>query len=143
VRARAMADRSATPGNQRSLQATSAGLAIPAAVSFASFAQLILVEAGLPQFAAHIPPSWPLAGLSVSAAISFAPLSQRVLVFTGTPQFLALPSSYSDASRSDLDRLGEGRNRKYEESRCRCGAERIFAHCFQHSLILQLLCAGE
>jgi hypothetical protein len=61
-------------GNQRPLQLTSAGLAIPAAVSFASFAQLILVETGLPQFAAHIPPSWSLAGLAVSAAISFAPL---------------------------------------------------------------------
>lgn len=67
------AGHSATPVSA-TLQATSASLAIPAAVSFASFAQLILVEAGLPQFAAHIPPSWSLAGLAVSAAISFAPL---------------------------------------------------------------------
>jgi hypothetical protein len=61
-------------GNQRPLQLTSAGLAIPAAVSFASFAQLILVEAGLPQFSARIPANGSLAGLPVSAAISFAPL---------------------------------------------------------------------
>jgi hypothetical protein len=128
-------------GNQRPLQATSTGLAIPAAISFASFAQLVLVETGLPQFGAHIPTNWSLAGLAVSAAISFAPLPQRVLVFTGTPQLLALPSSTvvdSDASRSNLNGLGEGGDRKYEKSRCRCGAERIFAHCFRHSLVLQL-----
>ena len=62
-------------GNQRPLQATSTSLAIPAAVSFASFAQLVLVKAGLSQFAAHVPANWPLAGLPVSTAISFAPLS--------------------------------------------------------------------
>ena len=56
------------------LHATSTSLAIPTAISFASFAQLVLVEAGLSQFAAHIPPNWSLASLPVSAAISFAPL---------------------------------------------------------------------
>jgi hypothetical protein len=61
--------------NQRSLQAPSASLAIPAAISFASFAQLVLVEAGLSQFGARISPNWSLAGLPVSAAISFAPLA--------------------------------------------------------------------
>ena len=61
--------------NQRLLQAPSASLAIPAAVSLASFAQRVLVEASLSQFGAHIPPNWPLAGLTVSAAISFAPLA--------------------------------------------------------------------
>ena len=61
--------------NQRPLQAPSASLAIPAAISFASFAQLVLVEAGLSQFGARISPNWSLAGLPVSAAISFAPLA--------------------------------------------------------------------
>jgi hypothetical protein len=61
------------------LQAPSAGLAIPAAISFASFAQFVLVEAGLSQFGARIPPHWSLAGLPVSAAISLAPLAQHVL----------------------------------------------------------------
>ena len=36
--------------------------------------QLLFVEAGLSQFAAHVPANWSLAGLPVSAAISFAPL---------------------------------------------------------------------
>ena len=60
--------------NWRSLQATSTSLAIPAAISFASFAQLVLVETGLSQFAAHVSANRPLAGLPISAAISFAPL---------------------------------------------------------------------
>ena len=60
--------------NQRLLQAPSASLAISAAISFASFAQLVLVEAGLSQFGARISPNWSLAGLPISAAISFAPL---------------------------------------------------------------------
>ena len=60
--------------NQRPLQAPSASLAIPAAISFASFAQLVLVETGLSQFAAHVSTNRPLAGLPISAAISFAPL---------------------------------------------------------------------
>src|SRR5262245_17887314 len=63
-----------------------------ARASGALFAQLVLVEAGLSQFGAHIPPNWSLAGLTVSAAISFAPLPQHVLVFAGTPQLLALPT---------------------------------------------------
>jgi hypothetical protein len=128
------------------LQATSTSLAISAAVSFASFAQRILVETGLPQFSAHIPPNWPLAGLTVSAAISFAPLPQRVLVFAGKPQLLALPTStvvHSDASRSNFNGLGKGRDRNYKKSSCRCGAERIVAHSIQHFLILQLLCTDE
>ena len=58
----------------RPLQTTSTSLAVPTAISFASFAQLVLVEASLSQFAAHVPANWSLAGLPVSAAISFAPL---------------------------------------------------------------------
>src|SRR5882724_215092 len=133
--------------NWRPLHAPPTSLAIPTAVSFASFAQLILVEAGLSQFGAHIPPNWPLASLTVSAAISFAPLPQHVLVFAGTPQLLALPTPstvvHSDASRSNLNGLGKGRDRNYKKSSCCCGAERIVAHSFQHFLILQLLCTGE
>ena len=133
--------------NWRLLQTTSTSLAIPTAISCALFAQLVLVEAGLSQFGAHIPPNWSLAGLTVSAAISFAPLPQHVLVFAGTPQLLALPTPstvvHSDASRSNLNGLGKGRDRNYKKSSCRCGAERIVAHSFQHFLILQLLCTGE
>jgi len=47
---------------------------VAATISFAAFAQLVLVETSLPQFAAHIPPDWSLAGLPVSPAVSFAPL---------------------------------------------------------------------
>jgi hypothetical protein len=133
--------------NWRLLQTTSTSLAIPTAISCALFAQLVLVEAGLSQFGAHIPPNWSLAGLTVSAAISFAPLPQHVLVFAGTPQLLALPTPstvvHSDASRSNLNRLGKGRDRNYKKSSCHCGAERIVAHPFQHFLILQLRCTGE
>jgi hypothetical protein len=57
------------------LHAPSTSLSIPATISFALFAQSILVKAGLSQFGAHISPNWSLAGLPVSAAISFAPLS--------------------------------------------------------------------
>ena len=118
--------------NQRPLQAPSASLAIPAAISFASFAQLVLVEAGLSQFGARISQNWSLAGLPVSAAISFAPLAQHVLVFAGTPQLLAFPTPHTDASRSNLNGLGKGRDRNYKKSSCRCGAERTFSHSLQH-----------
>jgi hypothetical protein len=70
-------------GNWRALQLTSTGLAIPTAISFAAFTQLILVEACISQFGAHIPANWSPAGLPISAAISFAPLAQRVLIFAG------------------------------------------------------------
>ena len=53
--------------NQRPLQAPSASLAISAAISFASFAQLVLVEAGLSQFGARISSNWSLAGLRVQS----------------------------------------------------------------------------
>jgi hypothetical protein len=48
-----------------------ASLAVPTAIPFALFAQLIL-EASCPQFGAHIASNWPLAGFPVSAAVSFA-----------------------------------------------------------------------
>src|SRR6185369_15206707 len=112
---------------RRSLQATSTSLAIPTAISCALFAQLLLVEAGLSQFGAHIPANWSLAGLPVSAAISFAPLPERVLIFARTPQLLALPTPsavvHPDASRSNLNGLREGRDRNCKKSGCRGGAE--------------------
>jgi hypothetical protein len=52
--------------------ATSTRFPVPATISFALFAQFVLVETSLPQFAAHIPSNRFLAGLPVSAAISFA-----------------------------------------------------------------------
>jgi hypothetical protein len=109
---------------------TSTSLAIPTAISFAAFTQLILVEASISQFGAHISPNWSPAGFPISAAISFAPLSQRVLVFAGKPQLLASPTSsiYSDASRSNLNGLRKGRNWNYKKSGGRGGAERIFTH---------------
>jgi hypothetical protein len=60
------------PKYRSPILATSASLAIPTAISFALFAQPILVEASCAQFAAHIASDWPLAGFPVSAAISFA-----------------------------------------------------------------------
>jgi hypothetical protein len=66
--------KNAEPTPRRPKLATSTSLAIPATISFALFAQLILVEARLSQFPAHIPPSWSLTGFPVCAAISFAPL---------------------------------------------------------------------
>ena len=104
--------------------ATSASLAIPTAISFALFAQLIFVEASRAQFAAHITSDWSLAGFPVSAAVSFALFPQPVLVFTGTSQFLALAATttavvYSDSARTDLNRLGKGRCWNYKKSRRR------------------------
>ena len=125
------------------LQSPSASLAISAAISFASFAQLVLVEAGLSQFGARIPPNWSLAGLPVSAAISFAPLAEHVLVFAGAPQLLAFPTPQTDASRSNLNGLGKSRDRNYKKSSCHCSAERAFSHSLQHFLILELVCADE
>jgi hypothetical protein len=129
--------------DQRALHAPSASLAIPAAISLALFAQLVLVEAGLSQLAARIPPNRPLlAGLPVSAAITFAPLAQLVLAFAGTPQLLAFSTPHPDASRSNLNGLGKGRDRNDKKRRCRCGAERIFSHCLQHVLILESVCVS-
>jgi hypothetical protein len=71
--------------NESVLQAASAGFAVAATVTLALFAHPVLVETGLPQFAAHIPPNRSLAGLAVSATISFALLAQAVLVFAGEP----------------------------------------------------------
>jgi hypothetical protein len=111
------------------LQAASTRFPVPATISFALFAQLVLVETSLPQFAAHIPPNRSLAGLPVSAAVSFALLPQPVFVFAGTPQFFALPTTpaapivYADAPRSNLDRLGKGRDRNQNNGHCRCGGE--------------------
>jgi len=117
--------------------ATSTSLAIPTAISFASFAQLILIKASLSQFATDVPAHWSLAGFSVSAAISFAPLPERILVFAGSPQLLALPTSSTvvdpDAARSNLNGLGKRRDRIYKKSDCRCGAEGIL-RIPQHSL---------
>ena len=120
----------APPRNAVPLELASTSLAIPTAISFASFTQLILVEASVSQFGAHIPPNWSPAGLPISAAISLAPLAQRVLVFAGKPQLLASPTSsiHSDASRSNFNGSRKGRNRNYKKSGCRCGAECIFAH---------------
>jgi hypothetical protein len=130
------------------LQATSTRFSVPATISFALFAQLVLVETGLPQFAAHIPPNWPLAGLPVSAAVSFALLPQPVFVFAGTPQLLALstpsaaPIVYADASRSNLDRLGKGRDRHQNNGRCCRGQESKLASSLKHYYSSQLK-AGE
>ena len=52
--------------------AISTSLAVPTAIPFALFAQLILVEASCTQFAAHIASDWSLAGFPVSAAVTFA-----------------------------------------------------------------------
>ena len=121
------------------LEAASTGLTIPAAISFTLFAQPVLIEASFSQFATHIAPGWSLAGLAVSAAIPFAPLSQRILVFAGAPQFLALPASEPDASRSDLNGLGEGRNRKQKKSCCRRHADSIIAHTLDHPWLLHVV----
>ena len=67
------------------LQPTSAGFAVAATVSFALFAQPVLVETSLPQFAAYVPPNRSLARLAVSATVSFALLAEAVLVFAGEP----------------------------------------------------------
>jgi hypothetical protein len=126
------------------LQATSTRFPVPATISFALFAQLVLVETGLPQFAAHIPPNWPLAGLPVSAAVSFALLPQPVFVFAGTPQFFALPTTsaapivYADAPRSNLDRLGKGRDRNHNNGRCCRNGECKLATSLKHRYFSQL-----
>jgi hypothetical protein len=131
-----------------SILAISARFPVPATISFALFAQLVLVETGLPQFAAHIPPNRPLAGLPVSAAVSFALLPQPVFVFAGTPQLLALstpsaaPIVYADASRSNLDRLGKGRDRNHDHGRCCRDGECKLAPSLKHYYSSQLK-AGE
>jgi hypothetical protein len=124
--------------------ATSARFPVPATITFALFAQLVLVETSLPQFAAHIPPYWSLAGLPVSAAISFALLPQPVFVFAGTPQFFALPTTsaapvvYADAPRSNLDRLGKGRDWNHNNGRCGRDGECKLAPSLKHYYSSQL-----
>ena len=112
---------SLTPSSQL---ASSASLAIPTAIPFTLFAQLIFVEASRPQFAANFASDRSLAGFPVSAAVSFALFPQPVLVFTGSSQFFALAASttavvYSDSARTDLNGLGKGRDRKNEKGRRR------------------------
>jgi len=112
---------SLTPSSQL---ASSASLAIPTAISFTLFAQLIFVEARRAQFAANVATHRSLAGFPVSTAVSFALFPQPVLVFTGSSQFLALAATttavvYSDSPRTDLNRLGKGRRWKYKKGRRR------------------------
>jgi hypothetical protein len=92
--------------------AVSAGLTIAATVTFALFAQFILIQACGPQFTADISPNWPLARLTVATAVSFALLAQPVLIFAGEPQLFTLSAASadpavidSDSARSDLDGL--------------------------------------
>ena len=49
---------------------------------------------------------------------------------------IAHPSTvvHSNAARPNLNGLGKGRDRNYKKGSCRCGAERVVAHCFQHFL---------
>jgi hypothetical protein len=102
--------------------ASSASLAIPTAIPFTLFAQLIFVEARRTQFAANVASHRSLAGFPVSAAVSFALFPQPVLVFTGSSQFLALAATttavvYSDSARTDLNGLGKGRRWKCKKGR--------------------------
>jgi hypothetical protein len=132
------------PFSVRRLLTTSTCFPVPATIAFALFAQPVLVETGLPQFAAHIPPNWSLAGLPVSAAVSFTLLPQPVFVFAGTPQFFALPTTSAapivDAhtSRSNLDRLGKGRDRKRNNGRCCRDGECKLAPSLKHYYSSQL-----
>ncbi|CUT13586.1 hypothetical protein BF49_4666 [Bradyrhizobium sp.] len=48
------------------------------------------------------------------------------------PQLLAF-TSHPDASRTNLNGLGKGRDWNYGKSSCRCGAERMFSYSLQHS----------
>ena len=84
---------------------TSANLAIPAAVSFALFAQPFFVEAGRSQILAPIPSHGPAAGLAISAAIAFTLLSKPLLVLASEAQLFAPPpaSIYPDPARSNLE----------------------------------------
>src|SRR5260370_15704888 len=60
-------------------------------------------------------------------------LPSPVLVFAGTPQFLALATpAYSDASRSNLKRLGKSRRRNYKNRRCRSDGECKSTHSLEH-----------
>jgi hypothetical protein len=128
--------------------ATSTRFPVLATISFALFAELVLVETGLPQFAAHVSPNGSLAGLPVSAAVSFALLPQPVFVFAGAPQFFALPTTsaapivYADAPRSNLDRLGKGRDRNHHHGRCCGDGECKLAPSLKHYYSSQLK-AGE
>ena len=113
--------------------ATSASLAIPTAIPFALFPQLILVEASRAQFAAHIPADRSLAGFPVSAAVSFALFPQPVFVFTGTSQFIALAAAttavvYSDAAWTNLNGLRKHRSWNYKKSRCRDHESKVSHH---------------
>jgi hypothetical protein len=93
---------------------TLAGLTVLAAISFALLAEPVLVQASLPQFAAHVSARGSLlTGFAVGATISFAAFAQPVLVFAGAPQFLALSATASataivdpHTSGANLYRLG-------------------------------------
>jgi hypothetical protein len=107
------------------------------------FAQPVLVETSLPQFAADIPANRSLAGLAVSAAVSFALLAQTVLVFAGAPQFLALPALATpvvdaDASRSDLDGLRKRWDRSHNNGGCCRDGECELARSLKHRYSSQL-----
>jgi hypothetical protein len=104
----------------------SAILAISPAVTFALFAQLILVETGRPQFLAHLLvrrllTSPLLTRLAISPAVTFALFAQPILIFTGQSQLLTLAACsptaiiYLDAARPNLERLGRGRNGKHKQ----------------------------
>ena len=99
-------------GHSSECPRSAASLAIPAAISFALFAQPVLVQASLPQLPANIPSCRSLAHFAVSPAVAFALLPSNVFVFAGTSQLLALPTSaHTDATRSNFNRLGKGRHR--------------------------------
>jgi hypothetical protein len=100
----------------------SASLAVSTAISFALFAQPILVDARCPQLLAVVPSNRPQAGLAIFAAIALTSLAKPFLHLAGTPQFLALPAPaaavvYANASRSNLHGLRECRNWNNQNSR--------------------------
>ena len=100
---------------------------VTAAVTFALFTQLILIETSRPQFAAHVSCHWSLASLPIGSAISLATLAQPVFVFASQTQLFALsaassgsPIVNSNAARSNLHGLREACDRKNEKSSRSC-----------------------
>jgi hypothetical protein len=91
--------------------AVATGFPVAATVTFALFAQPILVQAGGAQLTTDISPNRPLAGLAIATAISLALLAQPVLVFAGKPQLFTLSATSTAAiinpnpARPDLDGL--------------------------------------
>jgi len=102
-----------------------AGLAVAAAIAFAAFAELILVQTRFAQFLTDLltrRPRLNLTRLTVPSAVALATLPKSVLVFTGKPQLLALaPASTpatvidTDPPRSDLKALGRDCGGKREK----------------------------